>query len=665
MNCPKCGNPLAQDTKFCAKCGTPVPVAQPAVAAPVAPSQPVATPKAKKQKSNDGKKKNLGLKITAAVLVVAVLICGIYSAVFGIKNSNETKGDGVTYISDFPVLKNETEFMVYDEETFPAERYEIKVERFLLGGVLKSVSSRSEEFTRTSSDRIYDLSLENGEYRITLTDITATRTQESSADKQENTTASTTVIIDVTVDNDNPEALGKVTLDSKPGDKTQENNTATSSDFIEATDEDFDELKKQLNSTNLKYGDNYNCETATTQDIIDKYISSALGIDGFVYFFGDDTKEYYENVERYQGKGPDPLGKFTPAYADYYSYYKLPVSDVKWICENIFNITFEPDYVSEHSYVHEDYCYRSYIEAGDGGIYYCEPGDHSVNADGKYEIVVKNYSKGFEDTDIPELLSTKKVTAEIKESDGKRYWSIYKIEDYTPSSEPSQDTPAAKDMYDENLKTYDAYLKSGELGKSLETGSMIDKANSLDFSYCMIDINEDGTYELVLRIFDNDWHSSAEFLYSIQDGKVVTLTQEGLSGGSAGGTEILIKYDNTEKRHTVFIEGHGRDGYALWYGWERPVEYDGKTFSKDNLYQSESYSTEQDSYYKDEIDKIKSETSLHYIDEENQRLLVYKLNDVYISQEDYDKAITNRFTNPTDSKYEMKSGGSLSNPLGL
>ncbi|MEE1065709.1 MAG: zinc ribbon domain-containing protein, partial [Acutalibacteraceae bacterium] len=74
MNCPKCGNPLAQDTKFCAKCGTPVPVAQPAVAAPVAPSQPVATPKAKKQKSNDGKKKNLGLKITAAVLVVAVLI---------------------------------------------------------------------------------------------------------------------------------------------------------------------------------------------------------------------------------------------------------------------------------------------------------------------------------------------------------------------------------------------------------------------------------------------------------------------------------------------------------------------------------------------------------------------------------------------------------------
>ena len=250
MNCPKCGNPLAQDTKFCAKCGTPVPVAQPAVAAPVAPSQPVATPKAKKQKSNDGKKKNLGLKITAAVLVVAVLICGIYSAVFGIKNSNETKGDGVTYISDFPVLKNETEFMVYDEETFPAERYEIKVERFLLGGVLKNVSSRSEEFTRTSSDHIYDLSLENGEYRITLTDITATRTQEGSADKQENTTASTTVIIDVTVDNDNPEALGKVTLDSKPGDKPQENNTATSTDFIEATDEDFDELKKQLNSTN-------------------------------------------------------------------------------------------------------------------------------------------------------------------------------------------------------------------------------------------------------------------------------------------------------------------------------------------------------------------------------------------------------------------------------
>jgi hypothetical protein len=37
MNCPKCGNELNPNMKFCAKCGTPV--GQPA--APVAPQQPV------------------------------------------------------------------------------------------------------------------------------------------------------------------------------------------------------------------------------------------------------------------------------------------------------------------------------------------------------------------------------------------------------------------------------------------------------------------------------------------------------------------------------------------------------------------------------------------------------------------------------------------------
>lgn len=658
MNCPKCGNPLAQDTKFCAKCGTPVPVAQPAVAAPVAPSQPVATPKAKKQKSNDGKKKNLGLKITAAVLVVAVLICGIYSAVFGIKNSNETKGDGVTYISDFPVLKNETEFMVYDEETFPAERYEIKVERFLLGGVLKNVSSRSEEFTRTSSDHIYDLSLENGEYRITLTDITATRTQEGSADKQENTTASTTVIIDVTVDNDNPEALGKVTLDSKPGDKPQENNTATSTDFIEATDEDFDELKKQLNSTNLKYGDNYNCETATTQDIIDKYISSALGIDGFVYFFGDDTKEYYENVERYQGTGPDPLGKFTPAYADYYSYYKLPVSDVKWICENIFNITFEPDYVSEHSYVHEDYCYRSYIEAGDGGIYYCELGDHSVNADSKYEIVVKNYSKGFEDTDIPELLSTKKVTAEIKESDGKRYWSIYKIEKYTPSSEPSQDTPAVKDMYDENAQLYNEFIKNGGVGDISDP--------YLEFKSCLIDMNNDGTYELVLEITNTEYpgafgYGSMSYVYGIQNQSVVLLKEVEYGGGTGGGDKIYVKYDNVTKKHSVYIDSLARDGaWASTYAVIL-LEYDGNQIIEKEKYERSHYSLESETY-KPYVEKVKQETNLYVM--ETYSLTYFAHNGKYISEDEFENNTTNRFTEPTDSKYETKTS-TADNPLGL
>ena len=39
MNCPKCGNELKPNMKFCAKCGTPVAPAPQQPAEPVAPAQ--------------------------------------------------------------------------------------------------------------------------------------------------------------------------------------------------------------------------------------------------------------------------------------------------------------------------------------------------------------------------------------------------------------------------------------------------------------------------------------------------------------------------------------------------------------------------------------------------------------------------------------------------
>ena len=648
MNCPKCGNPLAQDTKFCAKCGTPVPVAQPAVTAPVAPSQPVATPKAKKQKSNDKKKKNLGLKITAAVLVVAVLICGIYSAVFGIKNSNETKGDGVTYISDFPVLKNETEFMVYDEETFPAERYEIKVERFLLGGVLKNVSSRSEEFTRTSSDHIYDLSLENGEYRITLTDITATRTQESSADKQENTTASTTVIIDVTVDNDNPEALGKVTLDSKPGDKPQENNTATSTDFIEATDEDFEnltDLADNIFGTGYFEGyDTFDCEKSS-MDFVDNAIFTTYWT-FYEYIFDKE-------IDRNPQESTDPLNKFGSA-----GFTVLPKDDIKWLCENIFNLEFDENHNSDLGYVYGDYYYVLSFNAGGGPGYVHELKSHSV-AEDKYEVIIDVFEEelGTENPNLRQVRSIK-ITAEIKESDGKRYWSIYKIENYTPSSEPSQDTPAAKDMYAENAQLYNEFIKNGGVGDISDP--------YLEFKSCLIDMNNDGTYELVLEITNTEYpgafgYGSMSYVYGIQNQSVVLLKEVEYGGGTGGGDKIYVEYDNVAQKHSVYIDSLARDGaWASTYAVIL-LEYDGNQIIEKEKYERSHYSLESETY-KPYVEKVKQETNLYVL--ETYSLIYCTHNGQYISEDEFENNTTNRFTEPTDSKYETKTS-TADNPLGL
>ncbi len=299
MFCAKCGKPIAENMRFCAGCGTPVnpssvpPEAQqetreftqlsgnPAVRSqppreyttlppqrppqPMPPQPPVqqqmqppAAPPPQKKKPKAKKKSNIGLRITAAVLVIAVLAAGVYSAIFGIKNKNETEGEGVLYIDDFPILKGETDFQVYDAEKFPAEEYEIKVERFHIGGALKDFSSKTELFKEISSNRIYKLKLDDGSYRITLKDITSSRTHAvPSTQETVSTTGSTTIttttttapstspnanktvvvviIIDIVVDNDNPEAVDKVDLNW--GDKTQPTTEPTTTETTTSADD--------------------------------------------------------------------------------------------------------------------------------------------------------------------------------------------------------------------------------------------------------------------------------------------------------------------------------------------------------------------------------------------------------------------------------------------
>ena len=432
------------------------------------------------------------------------------------------------------------------------------------------------------------------------------------------------------------------------------------SDFVQATQADFDELIKFLNSNNFRYGYNYDSNTATTKDVIESCLSSALGIDGFLYFFGDDTKEYYENAEIYEGKETDPLGKFD-SYGNYYYYYKLPVSDIKWVCEDIFNITFKPDYVSDDSYIYDDYCYRSYIEAGDGGIFYCELGEHSVSTDGKYEIIIKNYSKGFEETDIPILDHTKKLTAEIKIIDGERYWSIYKIEDYDPSSsEPEEDTtePAAKDMYDENVRIYTDFLKNGGAGD-------FDNPD-IEMTSCLIDMNDDGVYELVLRQTYTGYvgalgHGSESYIYGIQNGFVVQLKSVEFGGGTAGGDTLEIKYDNINKKPVVYIDSLARDG--LWAGTHAVIllGYDGKSVTEKDTYERSYYSMESETY-KQYVERVKRETSYYFI--EDATLYYCMHNDEYITRDEFKNNTEKRFTDLTDAKYQMKKG-TKSNPLGL
>ena len=220
--CPVCGSELKPEATNCPVCGTSV---------AVYPQPPVNTQPPKKAKK---KKKNLGIKITAAVLAVIILaVSGLFIA-DNIMYKNEIEAE--EYITDFPVLKTETDFVVFDEEDFPSTDYSIKVERVLYGGILKSELFKQTKIIidDTSTDPVYHIDFEkDGEYIITLEDNTDEEPEttldfsedtdyEADTDTDENDEddddAPSKVVIKVTVDNDDDEAIGSVDLDSKPGD---------------------------------------------------------------------------------------------------------------------------------------------------------------------------------------------------------------------------------------------------------------------------------------------------------------------------------------------------------------------------------------------------------------------------------------------------------------
>ncbi len=567
MNCPKCGNEVTADKKFCGKCGTPVEpqmTADPKINTAVPQSkQPKKAADSKKPDNKKDGKKNTGLKITAIVLVIAVLLCGLYSAIFGIINANEIKGDNVTYIDDFPILKNKAGFTVYDEDKFPFDEYEIRVERFHMGGILKNISSRSEVFSDKSSDKVYPLELEDGEYRVTLKNIVSERTQtlpqtsaettsstttetttkttsepttesttesttgstaesttetttvttesatetttvtttvtttESTAESTSDTTSSTQadkggfnlnieiiIIIDIRVKGSAPEAVESVNLNSKASDVTSGGAVA-----VEATEEDLEEFKEMvrfrmkeewiITDTTRKpfnYLEPFDCNTSTTQYILENVMcNQADGNEIFRHLFKDDIEgeSVFASYEEY--KEFDPLGKFcfneemksqkasgnSLVYADdegvmhinETGLHKIPAEKFKWICENVFNTKYDPSFSETDEYKNTKLDFPGIYLHGDY-VYFVETmmyagvtlGDiEIVNqkiVDGKYVFTVALHNeKSNVRQNNPADPKVYDITAELKNIDGKRVWSFYKIAE---SSVDATEVPATE-----------------------------------------------------------------------------------------------------------------------------------------------------------------------------------------------------------------------------
>ena len=241
MNCPKCGNLITQNMKFCKTCGTPVAIQQQTqTQVNVQPKQPVQqksakAPKTSKKKS--GGKNNLALKVIAIILVIAVLASGGLLLADNLMYKNEIKAD--EYITDFPVLKQKTDFLVYNAEKFPSTNYKIKVERLLNGGILKSEALRKTEIVvdDVSTTPVYNLNFkEDGSYRITLEDISVTRTQPVTTTTSTTTSTTTTTTVPSTYSTVITEEDSSTETETQQSDTTTTQSSTTTTTTTQPTE---------------------------------------------------------------------------------------------------------------------------------------------------------------------------------------------------------------------------------------------------------------------------------------------------------------------------------------------------------------------------------------------------------------------------------------------
>lgn len=413
--------------------------AQPPMPVPVHNSDDAQKPKKKK-------KKNIGLKIVAIILVLAVLASGGLLVADNLMLKKQMEGK--TYINEFPVLKQETRFTVYDEEKFPVEEYEIKVESLAMGGLLKSktfVESKDPLIKEISTDPVYTIKFpDDGNYRITLTEVETSRTQvltttvpstAQKPDENDEDEEPEVIIIDVVVDNDDPEARDDVNINSRPGEEDitapaeEPTTTPQLNETVQATDADFkvfEDMLMKVMGTNIP---EFNSNSADTKFVMENFVTEFLSVSGYDYYFNDVTVNYTTDK-------PDPLEKwkdsYGSSYAEYgYSYWTMNENNVKWICENIYHIRYDSSFNSDQLYAHNGYVYKIMPTAGGPGYASITMLSYSQDK-GKYEIIVEAMPE------VDESAETYKFVADLQNIDGQKQWTIYSISKTQVTEIPTQ-----------------------------------------------------------------------------------------------------------------------------------------------------------------------------------------------------------------------------------
>ncbi len=184
---------------------------------------------------------------------------------------------------------------------------------------------------------------------------------------------------------------------------------------------DFDRMADLL--TNM-FGNTFDYKTADTAYVVDYIIHSDLFIPTYEAYFNEDTYISYGEGNKIS----DPLNKLSSGAG--YPYYKIPAENIKWICENIYQIEFDANYISNtgESYCYGDYVYIECPQTGYGPFEFkTEIIEYRILDNGRYEINAYYYTSEDFGSSF-ELECRLKVIAEWKQIDGKYDWVFYNVD---------------------------------------------------------------------------------------------------------------------------------------------------------------------------------------------------------------------------------------------
>ena len=208
-------------------------------------------------------------------------------------------------------------------------------------------------------------------------------------------------------------------------------------EFLEATEDEI----RNIENDEVVWGYcgdfdevNYDCET----DDMEMVLSNFIIIDGC----GINFQEYIEVLRPENGKEPDPRKCFAQVFDNqvYYYYEYASASQVDWVAKNIFNVK-STDFNEHKRYYDNDgeevevlssYKYGDYYYAEAPAKGFIPQYDYKVSSynrlpNGKYEILLDRVKSEYASDLSTEKKNASKIIAGLKNIDGKRVWSYYKI----------------------------------------------------------------------------------------------------------------------------------------------------------------------------------------------------------------------------------------------